>query len=222
MRILIFLFFILFQSFANASIVSQIINNFDSTDSMKFNFVQKINGKIEKGECIIVYPKKIYCKYIDFFNKILVSNGKSLVINSDKNNQYYRYPLDKTPLNLILDKKFIISKMHQLKEDSNYPFYYVFNLNYENNSIKVFFDKNDLNLIGWETQDIYQNIVQTFISDIKKNISVISLTGESEGDIDQYADINIKVPSNDTQRIQEMHILIGHILCDYIEKNSVN
>jgi D-sedoheptulose 7-phosphate isomerase len=56
----------------------------------------------------------------------------------------------------------------------------------------------------------------------KKNISVISLTGESEGDIDQYADINIKVPSNDTQRIQEMHILIGHILCDYIEKNSVN
>ena len=172
MRILIFLFFILFQSFANASIVSQIINNFDSTDSMKFNFVQKINGKIEKGECIIVYPKKIYCKYIDFFNKILVSNGKSLVINSDKNNQYYRYPLVKTPLNLILDKKFIISKMYQLREDSNYPFYYVFNLDYENNLIKVFFNKNDLNLIGWETKDIYQNIVQTFISDIQKNIPV--------------------------------------------------
>ena len=172
MRIFLFLFFFLFHNFANASIISQIINNFDSTQSMKFNFIQTIDGKIEKGECIIVYPKKILCNYIDFYNKILVSNGKSLVINSDKNNQYYRYPLDRTPLNLILDKKFIISKIYQLKEDSNYPFYYVFDVNYENNSIKVFFNKNDLNFMGWETKDIYQNIVQTFISDIQKNISV--------------------------------------------------
>ena len=172
MRIFLFLFLFLSYNFANASIISKIINNFDSTESMKFNFVQTIGGKVEKGECIIVYPKKIFCKYIDFYNKILVSNGKSLVINSDKNNQYYRYPLIRTPLNLILDKKFIISKIYQLKEDSNYPFYYVFDVNYENNSIKVFFNKNDLNLIGWETKDIYQNIVQTFISDIQKNISV--------------------------------------------------
>ena len=172
MRILIFIVFFLFNNIANASIISEIINNFDSTESMKFNFVQKINGKVEEGKCTIVYPKKIFCEYISFYNKILVSNGKSLVINSNKNNQYYRYRLDKTPLNLILDKKFIISKLNQLKEDEDYPFYYVFNLDYENNSIKVFFDKNDLNLIGWETIDIYQNIVQTFISDIQKNISV--------------------------------------------------
>ena len=172
MRILIFIIFFLFNNIANASIISEIINNFDSTESMKFNFVQKINGKVEEGKCTIVYPKKIFCEYISFYNKILVSNGKSLVINSNKNNQYYRYRLDKTPLNLILDKKFIISKLNQLKEDEDYPFYYVFNLDYENNSIKVFFDKNDLNLIGWETIDIYQNIVQTFISDIQKNISV--------------------------------------------------
>jgi len=172
MRILIFTVFFLFNNIANASIISEIINNFDSTESMKFNFVQKINGKVEEGKCTIVYPKKIFCEYISFYNKILVSNGKSLVINSNKNNQYYRYRLDKTPLNLILDKKFIISKLNQLKEDEDYPFYYVFNLDYENNSIKVFFDKNDLNLIGWETIDIYQNIVQTFISDIQKNISV--------------------------------------------------
>ncbi len=172
MRIFLFLFFFLINNFANASTISKIINNFNSTENMKFNFVQTIDGKIEKGECIIVYPKKIYCEYIDFYNKILVSNGKSLVINSDKNNQYYRYPLVKTPLNLILDKKFIISNMYKLKEDSNYPFYYVFNLDYENNLIKVFFNKNDLNLIGWETKDIYQNIVQTFISNIQKNIPV--------------------------------------------------
>jgi len=172
MRIILFIFFFLFNTFANASIISQIINNFDSIENMKFNFVQTINGKVEKGNCTIVYPKKIFCKYISFYNKILVSNGKSLVINSNKNNQYYRYRLDKTPLNLILDKKFIITKLHELKEDANYPFYYVFNLDYENSSIKVFFNKNDLNLIGWETIDIYQNIVQTFISEIQKNILI--------------------------------------------------
>ncbi len=172
MKIFVFIFFFLLQNFGNASVISQIKENFESTESMKFNFTQNIDGKIEKGECILLYPKKIFCKYVDFYNKILVSNGKSLVINSDKNNQYYRYPLDKTPLNLILDKKFIISKIYQLKEDSNYPFYYVFDISYEDNSVKVFFNKNDLNLIGWETKDIYQNIVQTFISNIQKNISV--------------------------------------------------
>ena len=172
MRILTLIIFFSFTNFASASIITQIINNFESTKNMKFNFVQTINGKVEEGKCTLVYPKKIFCEYISFYNKILVSNGKSLVINSDKNNQYYRYRLDKTPLNLILDKKFIISKLHELKEDINYPFYYVFNLDYENNLIKVFFDKGSLDLIGWETKDIYQNLIQTFLSDIKINVNV--------------------------------------------------
>ena len=60
--------------------------------------------------------------------------------------------------------------MSNLKEDQNYPFYYAFNFEHENNFIKVFFDKENLNLIGWETKDIYQNLVQTFISDVKINI----------------------------------------------------
>ena len=38
--------------------------------------------------------------------------------------------------------------------------------------LKFFFDKKNLDLIGWETTDVYQNKVQTFISDIQKNISV--------------------------------------------------
>ena len=111
MRILTFIIFFSFTNFANASIITQIINNFESTKNMKFNFVQTINGKVEEGKCTLVYPKKIFCEYISFYNKILVSNGKSLLINSKKNNQYYRYRLDKTPLSLILDKRFIVSKL---------------------------------------------------------------------------------------------------------------
>ena len=41
-----------------------------------------------------------------------------------------------------------------------------------NNSIKVFFDKESLDLMGWETKDIYQNLIQTFLSDININIEV--------------------------------------------------
>ena len=168
------MFFILINfSFSNASPNDDIANNFKKINSLKFKFVQKIdNNNIEKGECTILYPKKIYCLYDDVYNKVLVSNGKSLIINSDKIINYYRYPLKKTPLNLILDKKFIISKIYQLKDDLNYPYYYVFDTNYEDASIKVFFDKNNLDLIGWEVTDIYQNKNQTFISEIQKNISV--------------------------------------------------
>ena len=156
---------------ANADNKEKIIKNLKNISNLKFEFEQNINGKIEYGNCTIEYPKKMYCAYANN-NKILVSNGKSLIINSDKIKNYYRYPLNQTPLNLILDKKFIISKIYDLKDDLNYPFFYVFDVDYENVSIKVFFDKKNLNLIGWETKDIYQNIMQTFISDIQKNIMI--------------------------------------------------
>tara|TARA_Y100000816_G_C26053478_1_gene552598 strand:- start:629 stop:1189 length:561 start_codon:yes stop_codon:yes gene_type:complete len=172
-KYLIFLLTFFFALNANSSSNQKIINHFKNINSLEFKFIQKIdNNNIEKGECIILYPKKILCKYFDLNNKILVSNGKSLIINSDKIKRYYRYPLDKTPLNIILDKEFLISKMNSKKEDETYPFYYVYNFDYENVFIKVFFDKKSLDLIGWETKDIYQNLVQTFISDIKINIDV--------------------------------------------------
>ena len=62
--------------------------------------------------------------------------------------------------------------MDKLIEDETYPFYHVYNFNHDNILIKVFFDKKRFELIGWETRDIYQNLVQTFISDIKTNIEV--------------------------------------------------
>ena len=62
--------------------------------------------------------------------------------------------------------------MAESKNDKDYPFYYVFNFEYENNLIKVFFDKESLDLMGWETKDIYQNLIQTFLSDININIEV--------------------------------------------------
>ena len=62
--------------------------------------------------------------------------------------------------------------MRKIQNDQNYPFYYVFNFEYERNLIKVFFDKKSLDLIGWETKDVYQNLIQTFLSDVNINIDV--------------------------------------------------
>jgi len=172
-KYLIFFFIFFFNINVQSSSNQKIINHLENINSLQFKFTQRIdNNNIEKGECIILYPKKIFCEYHDIYNKILVSNGKSLIINSDKIKNYYRYPLDKTPLNFILDKKFLISKMNEAEDDKNYPFYYVFNFEYEKNLIKVFFDKESLDLMGWETKDIYQNLIQTFLSDININIDV--------------------------------------------------
>jgi D-sedoheptulose 7-phosphate isomerase len=49
-------------------------------------------------------------------------------------------------------------------------------------------------------------------------MKTVALTGKSGGALKEAADISLIVPSNDTQRIQETHITIGHILCDLIEQ----
>jgi len=72
-----------------ASIKNQIILNLQKTNNLSFNFEQTIEDKIEEGNCIIEYPKKIYCSYNNFNKKIMVSNGKSLVIKNQVNNKYY-------------------------------------------------------------------------------------------------------------------------------------
>ena len=147
----------------------EIINNLQSTENLNFKFEQNINGKIENGSCIIQYPKKIYCKYIKN-NKILVSNGKSLVIKTQTS--FYRYPLNKTPLNLILDKKFLIKNVNNLKEKTLDGSHIIFEIEENDNEINVFFDNKTFNLIGWQTKDIYQNLNVTYLSSILKNQQV--------------------------------------------------
>ena len=72
-------------------------------------------------------------------------------------------------------------------------------------------------LIGLSTSGNSPNIVQAAKFACSNKIKVISLTGNDGGSLNKYSDININIPTNSTQRIQEMHILIGHILCDIVE-----
>ena len=162
-------FFIFLTLITNsiASNKNKIIENLNNTKNIDFNFEQNINGKIENGNCTIEYPKKIFCEYARSNNKILVSNGKSLVIKTITS--YYRYPLEKTPLNFILDKNFLISKINNLKErivDGSLINYTIIEKDIE---INIFFDKKTFDLIGWQNTDVYQNFNITFISSIRKN-----------------------------------------------------
>ena len=163
---LIIIFFILtFNS--NADIKEKIIQNLKNTKNLNFKFEQNVNGKIENGNCTIEYPKKIFCEYARSNNKILVSNGKSLVVKTITS--YYRYPLEKTPLNVILDKNILINKIKSLKErtiDNNLINFTIFE---NNNEISIFFDKQTYDLIGWQNTDMYQNFNITFLSSIRKN-----------------------------------------------------
>ena len=163
---LIFLFFFLTnESFA--SIKSKIIQNLENTKNISFNFEQNINGKVETGKCTVQYPKKIFCKYELGNQKILVSDGNSLVIKTTSS--YYLYPLDKTPLNFILDKEFLLNEISLLKERSLNENYINYTIIKNDNEINIFFDKKNYNLIGWQTLDIYQNLNITFLSSITKN-----------------------------------------------------
>jgi len=161
----IFIFLILYSN-AQASNKDKIIEYLQNTENLNFDFEQNINGKIENGNCTIEYPKKIYCKY-QKNNKILVSNGKSLVVRTITS--YYKYPLNKTPLNLILDKNFLIKKIYNLKEEKLDKNYINFVIKENDHEINIFFDEKTFNLIGWQTIDIYQNINVTYLSSILIN-----------------------------------------------------
>ena len=163
----IFLFLLFFSNKVSASIKENIIKNLENTQSLSFNFEQNINGKIENGNCKLEYPKKIFCKYNLNNNKKLVSNGRSLVIKTT--NSYYIYPIERTPLNLILDKEFLLNKIKNLKQKDIDDKYINFIFFENENEINIFFDKKNFNLIGWQTTDIYQNLSITYLNSIKKN-----------------------------------------------------
>jgi outer membrane lipoprotein-sorting protein len=168
-----YLFIIIFFSLISSSGANNkenIINNLIEIKNINFDFEQNVNEKIEKGNCVIEYPKKIFCEYSGSNNKILVSNGKSLVIKTSSS--YYRYPLEKTPLNLILDKNYLINKIYNYEERVINNSFINYKINENGSEINIFFDNDSFNLIGWQTKDIYQNLNITFLSSVKKNETI--------------------------------------------------
>jgi len=77
-------------------------------------------------------------------------------------------------------------------------------------------------LIGISTSGNSKNIINAMIEARKQNMIIVSLTGETFNEMDKLADYSIKIPSTDIARIQEGHILAGHIICEIIENKLFN
>ena len=167
----LFFFFNIFN-YSLASTKIDIINNFKKIDNLSFDFKQVIGDKTEQGKCVIQYPKKIHCNYDNFKKKLIVSNGRSLVIKNQNGKEYFRYLLNQTSLELILNKDLLLRKLEELDGKIIDEKYYIFYLENNGNKINIFFDKSTYDLVGWQTEDIYQNLVITFIYNLVKNSKI--------------------------------------------------
>lgn len=72
-------------------------------------------------------------------------------------------------------------------------------------------------LVGLSTSGNSKNIVNAFKKAKELGVIVVALTGETGGEMKALADYLLNVPSTDTPRIQESHIMLGHIICEIVE-----
>lgn len=73
-------------------------------------------------------------------------------------------------------------------------------------------------LVGLSTSGNSKNIISAFEMAKEKGMITIAFTGSSGGKLKNHADLLINIPSDDTPRIQESHIMAGHIICELVEE----
>ena len=168
------IFFLFSTNIVHADLKNSLINKLISTDTLIFDFKQKIEEKEEIGNCYIKYPLKIKCNYENTKQKILISNGKTIAIIKKKYKKIYFYPLKSTPLFTILKRDKIINLIEisePVKVDSNsVGFTFV---DKKSNKLKIIFDKTKLELKGWKTEDAYSNSVNFIINNLKTNNQIV-------------------------------------------------
>ena len=165
-----FLFLFLIISKANSDITKEVVKTLEKSNNYTFKFIQKINKKKETGNCILVFNRKINCKYDNSY-KILISDGRNLIIKNNNSDISNFYKLKNTSFYRVLDKKFLIDQLKVKNVNTENDNLFI-DLNYQNLDIKVFFDREKLYLKGWKTTDIYNNSVSTeiYIQEVNKII----------------------------------------------------
>ena len=167
------IFLYLFSSnISLASFQTKLLDKYKSIDTLYFDFTQKIGEKIEFGSCYIKYSFLMRCEYPNK-KKSIIADGKRFAIVQKRYKKVYYYSLNKTPLFYILNKENILNLMRDYEPsqfDLNIIGYEIIENN--SNKLKIFFDKNSLDLLGWKTIDAYSNEVNFLIRNVEKNISV--------------------------------------------------
>ncbi|NPA55764.1 MAG: D-sedoheptulose 7-phosphate isomerase [Epsilonproteobacteria bacterium] len=96
---------------------------------------------------------------------------------------------------------------------NDYGYEYVFS-----RQVEALAQRGDV-LIAISTSGNSKNIINAIKQAKSANTKVITLTGKGGGEMGKMGDVNIIIPSNDTPRIQEMHIMIGHMICAIIDEH---
>ena len=170
--LLVIFFYLFFINYSQANFQEKFINKYKAINTLYFDFTQKIGEKVEFGNCYIKYPLLMKCEYPKK-KKSIIANGKKFVIVKKRYKKIYHYPLKKTPLFYLLKKENILNLVQNYEPiiiDSNILEYELIENN--SNKLKVFFDKNSLELLGWKTVDAYSNEVSFFLKNTETNIPI--------------------------------------------------
>ena len=157
-----------------ADLQKNIIDKLTLTETLSFDFNQKISDKEEIGKCFIKYPLLMRCNYHNPKKKIIISNGKTVAIIKKKYKKIYYYPIKTTPLFFILKKEKIINLIKSTKPELEGSNLIVFEfVDKKTNKIKIFFEKNSLVFKGWETKDAYSNKVNFIMKNLVINNQIV-------------------------------------------------
>ncbi len=170
----IFFFYLLSINISIADLQKNLINKLTATQTLTFDFKQKIADKEEVGNCFIKYPLLMKCNYKKLKEKTIISNGKTVAIIKKKYKKIYLYPVKSTPLFFILKKEKIINLVKNTKPiriNSNL-IGFIF-AGKKTNKVKILFDKSSLELKGWETKDSYSNKVSFEINNLIINNQIV-------------------------------------------------
>ena len=154
-----------FNLYANEK--DQIIEQLISLNSLEFTFEQLVNESLEKGSCLLKFPGKLKCNYFDNKQKELVINNKKLAITQKRYNKTYHYPFSKSPfLNILYKDKLleIVRAGDVERTDQLIKLIYL-----SENEITFLFDRETLDLKGWNIMDQYNNNINFSLNIVAKN-----------------------------------------------------
>ena len=175
LKILItFIIFINFFSNLQANEKQFIIESLSKIKNFSFSFEQVSKKKIETGNCVIEFDRKLRCIYNDKLQKEIIINNKTLAILQKRYNKIYFYPVSKSVFMNILSKNQLINliKKADLLLNKNIELVYV---DENQKIITILFEKKNYELIGWLIEDEFQNEIYFFLkveninSEIDKN-----------------------------------------------------
>ena len=173
-----------------------------------------VNQKLLKNDTILTEITKVVDLIVEAFNNgnklLFCGNGGSAADAQHLAAEFSgRYYLNRPPLHaeaLHTDTSFMTAVSNDFSFDEVYA-----------RLIQGIGKQGDI-LIGMSTSGNSKNVIKALEEAKKKNIITIGFTGKANGNMKPYCDFLINIPSDDTPRIQECHLMLGHAICELVEK----